>query len=109
MTDDSAALRERVGELERRVSELSRAAVRIGTSLDLDAVLREILDSARALTGAAVGAIATVKVANEINGASTRKSHAPSFLLRVQGRRYVSPSAGVHAQRRRGRRRRRRR
>ena len=60
MTDDSAALRERVGVLERRVSELSRAAVRISTSFDLDTVLQEILDSARALTGATLGAITTV-------------------------------------------------
>jgi len=42
-------LRDRIGALERRVSELSRAAVRISASLDLDAVLREVVDSARAL------------------------------------------------------------
>ena len=34
--------------------------LRIGASLDLDTVLREIIDSARALTGASVGIIATV-------------------------------------------------
>ena len=60
MTDNSVALRERIGVLERRVAELSRAAVRISMSLDLETVLHEILDSARALTGAAFGTITTV-------------------------------------------------
>ncbi len=60
MTDDSAVLRDRVEVLERRVSELSRAAVRIGASLDPDAVLQEVVDSARALTGARYGLITTV-------------------------------------------------
>ena len=60
MTHDSASLRDRVEVLERRVSELSRAAVRIGTSLDPDAVLQEVVDSARALTGARYGLITTV-------------------------------------------------
>ena len=60
MTGDSVALRDRVGVLERRVSELSGAAARIGASLDPDAVLQEIVDSARALTGARYALIATV-------------------------------------------------
>ncbi|MDE0075607.1 MAG: ATP-binding protein [Gammaproteobacteria bacterium] len=60
MTDDSASLRDRIETLERRVSELSRAAVRIGASLDPEAVLQEVVDSARALTGARYGLIATV-------------------------------------------------
>ena len=60
MTDDSASLRDRIGALERRVSELSRAAVRISASLDPDAVLQEVVDSARSLTGARYGLITTV-------------------------------------------------
>ena len=60
MADDSAVLQERIEVLERRVSELSRAAVRIGASLDPDAVLQEVVDSARALTGARHGLITTV-------------------------------------------------
>ncbi len=60
MTDDSVALRERIEMLERRFSELSRAAVRISTRLDPDAVLQEVVDSARALTVARYGLIATV-------------------------------------------------
>ena len=60
VTDHSASLRAQVEVLERRVSELSRAAVRISASLDPDAVLREVVDSARALTGARYGLITTV-------------------------------------------------
>ena len=60
MTDDSASLRERVEALERCVSELSRAAVRISAILDPDAVLQEVVDSARSLTGARYGLITTV-------------------------------------------------
>ena len=60
MTDDSALLRERIEALERRVSELSRAAVRISASLDPDAVLQEVVDGARSLTGARYGLITTV-------------------------------------------------
>ena len=65
MTDDSASQRERIRALERRFSELSRAAVRIGASLDLDAVLQEVVDSARSLTGARYGLITTVNEAGE--------------------------------------------
>ncbi len=60
MTDDCGALRRRIEPLERRVSELCRAAVRISASLDPDAVLQEVVDSARLLTGARYGLITTV-------------------------------------------------
>ena len=60
MTDDSASLRRRIKVLERRGSELSQAAMRIGASLDPDAVLQEVVDSARALTGARHALITTV-------------------------------------------------
>ena len=43
-----------------RESALGAAVLRIGASLDLDTVLREVVESARALTGAAYGVIATV-------------------------------------------------
>ena len=43
-----------------RISTLSAAMVRISASLDLDTVLHEIVESARALTGAHYGAIATI-------------------------------------------------
>ena len=41
-------------------SALSAAVLRINASLDVDTVLREVVDGARALTGARYGAIATV-------------------------------------------------
>lgn len=49
----------------RHESELGEAILRIGTSLDLDTVLKEVVESARALTGAAYGVIATVDKAGE--------------------------------------------
>ena len=49
----------------RRTSALSAAIMRIGASLDLDTVLREVVDGARALTGARCGAIATVDATGE--------------------------------------------
>ena len=42
-----------IGALQERVSRLSAAILRISASLDLDTVLQEVVDSARALTGAA--------------------------------------------------------
>ncbi len=45
--------------LRERISRLSAASVRISASLDLNTVLQEIVDSARALIGARYGAIVT--------------------------------------------------
>ncbi|MDE2755508.1 MAG: histidine kinase, partial [Acidobacteriota bacterium] len=56
-TDD---LRRQVNALQERVSRLSAAVLRVSASLDLDTVLQEVVDSARALTGARLGAIVTV-------------------------------------------------
>ena len=47
---ETAALRD-------RLSRLSEASLRINESLDLDTVLQEVVDSARALTGSAQRAI----------------------------------------------------
>ena len=44
---------------------LGEAILRVSATLDLDAVLREIVDSARALTGARLGVIITVDEAGE--------------------------------------------
>ena len=52
-TDENAALR-------ARISALSAASLRINASLDLETVLNEVVESARALTGARYGAIATI-------------------------------------------------
>ena len=43
-----------------RLSRLSEASLRINESLDLDSVLQEVVDSARALTGSAYGIITTL-------------------------------------------------
>ena len=43
-----------------RLARLSEASLRISDSLDLESVLREVVDSARSLTGAANAAITTV-------------------------------------------------
>ena len=45
---------------ETRLSALSKALLRISASLDLETVLREVIDGARALTGASQGCIVTV-------------------------------------------------
>ena len=50
----------RQGDAGEHPSALSAAVLRIGASLDLDTVLTEVVDAARALTGADCGAIATV-------------------------------------------------
>ena len=52
--------RREVAALRDRIAALGAAALRIGSSLDLDTVLREIADNARALTGARYAAIATI-------------------------------------------------
>ncbi|MCY4598332.1 MAG: GAF domain-containing protein, partial [Acidobacteria bacterium] len=59
------ALRQRIEMLEDRISNLCAAVLRVSASLDLDTVLREVVDSARALTGARYGVIATVDDAGE--------------------------------------------
>ena len=53
-------LRRENAVLRERISTLNAAILRISASLDLDTVLREVVDSARALTGARYGMIATV-------------------------------------------------
>ena len=53
-------LQRRIEALQERVSKLCGAVLRISASLDLDTVLQEVVDSARALTGAHYGVITTV-------------------------------------------------
>ena len=65
MTHDNAP--DHVDEMPReRISSLSAAILRISASLDLNTVLREVVTSARALTGARYGAIATVDEAGRL-------------------------------------------
>ena len=60
MKESPDELRRRIETLEDRISNLCAAVLRVSASLDLETVLREIVDSARALTGARYGVIATV-------------------------------------------------
>ena len=63
--DELDALRRENGALRARISALSAASLRINASLDLDTVLHEVVESARALTGARYGAIVTIDEAGE--------------------------------------------
>jgi len=60
VTEDSAALRQGIEALQERISGLCGAILRISESLDLDTVLQEIVDRARALTGGRFGLITTI-------------------------------------------------
>ena len=51
---------QQIEALRNRLSRLSEASLRINESFDLDTVLQEILDSARSLTDAQYGVIATL-------------------------------------------------
>jgi len=67
--------------LRARMSGLTDAILRISEDLDVDVVLREVVDSARALTGARYGAIATLDDAGELqdlllSGTSPEQEHA---------------------------------
>lgn len=60
MTDNAADLQRRIDVLEQRLERMSEAAARVNSNLDLEEVLQELLDSARVLTRARYGIIATV-------------------------------------------------
>ena len=62
---DSDELRRENEALRERIARLSAATLRISASLDVVTVLREVVDSARALTGARYGLIATVDAAGQ--------------------------------------------
>ncbi len=66
MAGESGELRREIEALRERVSRLSAAVLRASASLDLDTVLQEVVDSARALTGARYGVMATVDAAGRI-------------------------------------------
>ena len=74
MTQSGDARREIEG-LRERISTLSAAILRISATLDLDTVLAEVVESARGLTGARFGVIATV----DETGAPTRESVFSGF------------------------------
>ena len=65
MTNNNEIVRENEA-LRERVSQLSAAILRINGSLDVDTVLQEAVDSARALTDARYGMIVTIDESGEI-------------------------------------------
>ena len=64
----SDAMRREIEALQARTATLHAAILRINASLDLDTVLREVVESARALTGAHYGFIAAVDEAGATEG-----------------------------------------
>ena len=66
--------------LKDRLSRLSEASRRINESLDLDAVLQEVIDSARSLAGASYGGISTIDEAGRdrdfVTSGMTPEEHA---------------------------------
>ena len=59
-------LKREIEQLRDRLFRLSGASLRVSGSLDVTTVLRAVIDNARALTGARLGAIATVDEAGEV-------------------------------------------
>lgn len=76
----AADLQRENDELRNRISRLSAAILRISASLDLDTVLKEIVDSARSLTGARCGIITPANAAGElqafVSSGFTAEEHA---------------------------------
>ena len=66
MSETSTELRRENEALRERVARLSGAILRISASLDLDTVLQEVIDGARALTGARLGLIVTVDAVGHV-------------------------------------------
>ena len=64
--DSPGALIQENTALRERIAKLNAAILRINASLDLETVLNEVVDSARQLTGARYGMIATVDEAGGI-------------------------------------------
>ena len=81
-----------VEALRERSSSLSGAVLRISASLDVGTVLRETVDSARALTGARYGAITTIDEAGRPQAAGLRH-------LRPHRRRAAAAGGLTHAMR----------
>ncbi|MDE2985642.1 MAG: response regulator [Gemmatimonadota bacterium] len=66
MSESTAELRRQNAALRERLSRVSTAVLRISASLDLNTVLREVVESARTLAGARFGVIVTVDDAGNI-------------------------------------------
>ena len=88
MTDHDPAAAENAA-LRARISALSAASLRISASLDLETVLNEVVESARALTSARYGGITTIDEA----GGERRRSGLS--LSRGRAARVVPCRAGA--------------
>lgn len=64
--ENTTDLQFRIVALEEQIARLSAATLRINSSLDLDVVLQEVVDTARALTSARFGIITTVDKRGQI-------------------------------------------
>ena len=82
--------RQEIEALRERNSTLSAAILRINATLDLDTVLAEVVESARRLTGARYGVIATV----DENGAPTRKPVFSGFTPEEEHELFTWPDSG---------------
>ena len=84
MTNDDRS-RAESESLRARLSGLMEAILRISEDLDLDVVLQQIADSARSLTAARYGAIATLEDSGDlqdivISGLSPEEQHAMTSM-----------------------------
>ncbi len=66
VSESTLDFQRRIDALEERISRLSAATLRLNSSLDLDYVLQEVVDSARVLTSAGYGVITTVDTEGQI-------------------------------------------
>ena len=114
VAEEDSALIERDETAQQAVpteqpTALSAAVLRIGASLDLDTVLTEVVDGARALTGADCGAITTVDATGRpgdfVTSGLTEEEHrapesrpdgrAPSRISPASRRRSGWPTSGL--------------
>jgi len=77
--NDARELRREIRSLRDRFARLSGTVLRINSTLDLDTVLREVIDSACALTGAAQGVMTTIdergRVADFLTSGLSEEEH----------------------------------
>ena len=76
MNDYEEAMRE-IRALRERVEALGAAVLRVNASLDLDTVLREVVEAARVLTGAGVGMVATTDETGGVFGDAYFSGYSP--------------------------------
>ena len=84
--------RQETEALRERISRLSAAILRTSASLNMGTVLHEVVESARALTGASYGVITTIDAAGELQDFVTSGFTADEHLQsRSLARRAASP------------------